>query len=218
VDSLTTDLEIVGVVGSGANLTVHDPPVPIVYYAVSQAYRPRLTVLARTAVDPATLLEPVRSALVGLRADAAVYRMTTLEEHLAEAFATDRLSAALVTVCGALATLLAAVGVYGVMAYAVVRRRREIAVRVALGAAPRQIVRLIFSDGVGLTAAGALLGLVAAVAGTRLLASMLYGVSPTDAVTFVSVPLLLALLTGLAAVVPVRRALRLEPMSVLRQD
>ena len=94
--------------GSGAYLSLHDPPVPIGYYAVSQAYRPRLTVVARTAVDPATLLEPVRRALTGVRADAAVYRTTTLEAHLSEAFATDRLSAALVRTCGALATLLAA--------------------------------------------------------------------------------------------------------------
>jgi predicted lysophospholipase L1 biosynthesis ABC-type transport system permease subunit len=189
-----------------------------VYYAVSQAYRPRLTVVARTAVDPATLLEPVRRALAGVRADAAVYRTTTLEAHLSEAFATDRLSAALVSTCGALATLLAAVGVYGVMAYGVVRRRREIAVRVALGATPRQIVGLIFSDGVWLTASGVLIGLVAAAAGTRLLTSMLYGVSPTDAATFVAAPVLLALVTVAAAIVPIRRALRLEPTSILRQE
>jgi predicted permease len=218
VDSQKADLEIVGVVRSGAYLSLHDPPVPIVYYPLSQAYRPRLTIVARAAVGPASLVEPIRRALASVRADAAVYRTTTLEEHLSEAFATDRLSAALVTTCGALATLLAAIGVYGVMAYAVVRRRREIAVRVALGATPREVVRLIFSDGVGLTATGALAGLVAAFAGTRLLASMLYGVSPTDAATFAAVPGLLALMTGVAAIVPVRRALRLEPMSILRQE
>jgi predicted permease len=218
VDSERTDLEIVGIVGSGAYLSLHDPPVPIVYYPVSQAYRPRLTVVARTAVDPATLLEPVRRALTSVRADAAVYRTTTLEAHLSEAFATDRLSAALVSACGALATLLAAVGVYGVMAYAVVRRRREIAVRVALGATPGQIVHLIFNDGVWLTAMGVLVGLAAAAAGTRLLTSMLYGVSPTDAETVVTAPVLLALVTVVAAIVPIRRALRLEPMSILRQE
>ena len=218
VDSQRTDLEIVGVVGSGAYLSLHDAPVPIVYYPVSQAYRSRLTIVARTAVDPATLLEPVRRALTGVRADAAVYRTTTLEAHLSEAFATDRLSAALVSTCGALATLLAAIGVYGVMAYGVVRRRREIAVRVALGATPGQVVRLIFSDGVWLTATGAIVGLVAAAAGTRLLASMLYGVSPTDPATFVTVPVLLALVAVIAAIVPVRRALRLEPMSILREE
>jgi len=218
VDSLGANLEIVGIVRSGAYLSLHEPPVPFVYYPLSQQPRSRLTIVARTAVDPETLIEPVRRTLIGLRSDVAVYRTMTLESHLSEAFATDRLSAALVSTCGALATLLAAVGVYGVMAYSVVRRRREIAVRVALGARPGQIMQLVFSDGVWLTVTGALVGLAGAAAGTRVLGSMLYGVGTTDAATFVTAPVLLALVTVAAAIVPIRRALRLEPMLILRQD
>ena len=217
IDSLGTNLEIVGVVRSGANLTVRDPPVPLVYYPIAQAHRPRLTFIARTSVDPATLVDPIRRTLAGLRPDAAVFRTITLEAHLAEAIGTDRLSAALVTACGGLATLLAAIGVYAVMAYAVVRRRREIAVRMTLGARPRQIVQLVVRDGLWLTAIGAVAGLAAAAAGTRLLASMLYGVGVTDAATFLTAPLLLTAMTLIAAIVPIRRALHLDAMSTLRQ-
>jgi putative ABC transport system permease protein len=218
VDSQKTDLEIVGVVRSGAYLSVRDPPVPFVYYAAAQNYRSRLALVAKTASDPAALTEAVRRTLTRLRSDVAVYRTTTLEAHLGEALATDRLSAALVTVCGILATVLAAIGVYGVMAYAVVRRRREIAVRITLGAQPRQIVRLVFAGGLWLTATGTVVGLLGAAAGTRLLASMLYGVGTTDALTFLTAPLLLGAMTIVAAIMPIWRALHLDPMSVLRPD
>jgi putative ABC transport system permease protein len=218
IDSLGANLEIVGVVRSGANLTVRDPPVPVVYYPLAQAPRSRMTFIARTGVSPETLVEPVFRALGRLRPDAAVYRTTTLDAHLAEALGTDRLSAALVSACGVLATLLAAVGVYGVMAYAVVRRRREIAVRITLGARPRQIVQLVVRDGLALTLVGVVAGLAAAAAGTRLLDSMLYGVTATDAATFLAAPLLLAAMTLAAAVVPIRRALHLDAMSTLRQE
>ena len=117
-----------------------------------------------------------------------------------------------------MATLPAAVGVYGVMAYAVVRRRREIAVRITLGARPRQIVKLVVRDGLVLTGIGAVVGLAAAAAGTQLLASMLYGVGATDAATFLTAPLLLAAMTLAAAIVPIHRALHLDAMSTLRQE
>jgi putative ABC transport system permease protein len=153
-----------------------------------------------------------------VRPDVAVYRVITLESHLSEAIVTDRLSAALVTTCGLLATLLAAIGVYGIMAYAVVRRSREIGVRMALGARPGQIVRLMVREGLVLILLGTAVGLTAAVGGARLLAGLLYGVGPTDATTFVAAPLILGAAAVAAALVPLRRALRVDPMIVLRQE
>jgi ABC-type antimicrobial peptide transport system permease subunit len=129
------------------------------------------------------------------------------------------LTATLVAVCGGLALLLASIGVYGVIAHGVVRRSREIGIRVALGARPLDIVRLILAEGLGVTGVGVGLGLIAAAAAARLLGSLmpLYGVGPSDLFTYVSVPLLLLCVALLAAFLPSRRALRLQPSAVLRE-
>ncbi len=218
VDSRDVDLEIVGVVRSGAYQAPQDPIVPFVYYPLAQEYRHAMQVVARVAADPASMVEPLRRAMSRVRPEVAIYRVITLESHLSEAIVTDRLSAALVTACGLLATLLAAIGVYGVMAYAVVRRSREIGVRVALGARPGQIVGAVMREGLVLILLGTAVGLAAAVVGARLLADLLFGVSPTDATTFVAAPLILGAVAVAAALVPLRRALRVDPMIILRQE
>ena len=218
VDSNKVDLEIVGVVRSGAYQAPQDPIVPFVYYPLAQEHRHAMQVVARTAGDPASLVEPLRRAMIRVRPDVAIYRVITLESHLSEAIVTDRLSAALVTTCGLLATLLAAIGVYGVLAYAVVRRSREIGVRIALGATPSQIVGMVMREGLVLMLLGTAVGLAAAAGGARLLAGLLFGVGPTDATTFVAAPLILGAAAIAAALVPLRRALRVDPMIILRQE
>jgi predicted permease len=218
VDSNKVDLEIVGVVRSGAYQTPQDPIVPFVYYPLAQEYRHAMQVVARMAANPATMIEPLRRAMSRVRPDVAVYRVITLESHLSEAIVTERLSAALVTTCGLLATLLAAIGVYGVMAYGVERRSREIGVRVALGARPGQIVGVVMREGLVLILLGTAVGLAAAAGGTRLLADLLFGVGLTDATTFVAAPLILGAVAIVAALVPLRRALRVDPMIILRQE
>jgi predicted permease len=219
-DSRQTDLEIVGVVQTGAYLTIQSPRVPFVYYPLAQAYNPAMKVITRVATDPDSLVAPMRKTLAGIRSDVAVFRIISLESHLSEASAAERLSATLVTVCGLFATLLASVGVYGVMAFAVVRRSREIGVRIAVGARPSQILGLIAREGATLAIIGTALGLLGAAFGTRVLQSMalLYGVSPSDVVSFVAAPLLLGAIVMVASIVPLRRALRVDPMVVLRQD
>jgi predicted permease len=217
-DSRGTVLEIVGVVRAGVYLSVQEPPAPMVYYPLSQSYSPSMTLVARTAIDPAAVAESVRRELRRAHPGVAVFRITTLEVRLGEALAGDRLTASLVSVCGLLALALAMVGVYGVVAYSVVLRTREICVRVALGARPWHVVRLVLADGLGLTLAGAALGAAAAPAVARLLGSLLYLVSPTDPRTFAVVPLTLAAVTILAVGLPVGRALRVDPMAVLRQE
>jgi predicted permease len=218
-DAPERELEIIGIVPAGAYLSVQDPPAPMVYYPLSQAYSGLATFVARAAVRPESLVEPIARGLRGLQAPGiAVTRTTTMDGHLGEVMAGDRITAALVGACGVLALGLAMIGVYGVVSYSVVLRTHEIGVRVALGARHRDVIRLVLSEGFKLTIAGAALGAVMAFGATRLLGSMLYLVSPTDPATFVLVPTALAFV-GLAATwIPVRRALRVQPMIILRQE
>jgi putative ABC transport system permease protein len=217
-DSSGTDLEIVGVVSASRRLSLQEQPAPVVFYPLEQLPAQRVVLVARTAGDPARVSETVRRTLIGIDADIAVFRTVSLEAHLAEALAANRLTAALVGVCGVMALLLAVVGVYGIVAYAVARRTREIGVRVALGAGPAQIFRLLIGEGGRIVAVGIAGGAIAALAGTRLLVSMLYGVSATDPLTFLSVPAILAVVAVVASSLPALRALRLNPVVALRQD
>ena len=217
-DSKRTRLEIVGVVRTGKYRDLQEAPLPVVFYPLSQSYFSRMKLVARSSGDPHAMLPSIRGALRQARSDVPVYQSLTLDEHLDEVLAAERLTTALVTTCSGLALTLAMVGVYGVMAYAVVRRTREIGVRVALGARPGQIVGLVFSNGLRLTVIGVAVGLAASVAASRVLGSILHGVSATDVSSFVAAPAALALMALVAAVVPVRRALRVDPMIALRQE
>jgi predicted permease len=217
-DSSDTTLEIVGVVGTTVGLTVQDPPAPLVYYPLSQSYLPRMTLVARTSSDPLALLEPIRRELLNVNRNVPVFRAITLSSHLSEAVADSRLTATLVATCGGMALLLATVGVYGVIAFAVARRTREIGVRLALGARPWHIVHLVLSEGLTVTGAGIACGLLGAALATQALESLLYGVTAADPMTYLLVPLVLAGVAILAAYAPARRALRVEPNAVLRQD
>jgi putative ABC transport system permease protein len=218
IDSAGKTLEIVGVVRSSRHRSMQEGPLPIVYYSLAQSDPSRVTLIARTSVDPLSLIEGIRQQMIAVERGAPVYRVQTMSSHLAEVMAADRLTAALVGICGAMALLLAAIGVYGVIAYSVIRRTREIGVRVALGARPSHIIRLVLTEGLSVTAIGIVLGLGATFLAARGLASMLYGVSSSDAATYATVPALLAMVAVLAALGPARRALSVEPVAVLRQE
>jgi predicted permease len=217
-DSSGVVLEIVGVVGNTVDLTVQSPPVPVVYYPVAQSYASRMTLIAATAGEPLTLSEAVRSELTSVNRNVPVFRITSLSAHMSEASVDSRLAAALVGACGAMALLLAIVGVYGVIAYAVARRQREIGLRLALGARPWHIVQLVLGEGLTVIASGIILGLGGAALSTRALDSMLYGVTASDPLTYVIVPTMLALVAAIAACAPARRALSVEPNTVLREE
>ena len=217
IDSHGTPLEVIGVVPTGKYRTVHET-VPTVYYPFAQAPQTAMSLVVRTAGHPMQNAAAIRAAIIETSSDAAIHRVRSLEAHVAEALGGERLTAALVSTCGAIALLLALIGVYGVVSYAVGSRTREIGLRVALGAAPRAIVRLVLREGLGVLAAGLVIGLVAAGVAARLLQSMLYGVTPLDLATFGAVVCALALATVLAAALPARRALGLDPMVALRHE
>jgi predicted permease len=217
-DSSGQILQIVGVVQSGKYRTVQEPEPPFVYYPLSQSYSPRMTIVARTGHDAAAHTERLRRALREVHSGVAVFRTTTLTAHVEEALTGDKLTATLVGVCAAMALVLAVVGIYGVIAYGVLRRTREIGVRMALGAQRRHVVCLVVGEGVRLTAVGIAIGLIASAAAGRLLATMLYGVGPMDASTYAAAPAALAIVALIAACAPASRALSVDPIAVLRQD
>lgn len=217
-DARGTDMEIVGVVRTGKHRSVQEPALPIVYYPFAQSFSPSMTLIARTTGDPAAQADTIRRTVRETHATFAVFRVMTLADHLAEALGGERLTAALVSAAGGMALLLAIVGVYGVIAYGVAQRRKEIGVRVALGAAPFDVVRLVVAEGLNVTLIGIALGTIAALGATQLLASMLYGVEPRDVSTFATAAVLLTIVALLAAWIPARRAVRLDPVAALRQE
>ena len=192
--------------------------MPVVYYPQEQVYVRQLTLIARTSGQAGAMVEDVRRVAADVDRSVAAYRARSLESRIGEALATDRLAAAMIGVCGVLALMLATVGVYGVVAFAVARRAREFGVRVALGARPTQILSLVLGEGARVTAAGIVVGIVAAFAATKGLARLLYGVSASDSMTFAAVALALTAVTMVATVLPAGRALRVDPMTVLRDE
>ena len=146
----------------------------------------------------------------------ALYQVRPLEEVISSSLSQRRFNSLLLVIFGALAGLLAAVGIYGVIAYMVTQRTHEIGVRLALGAQPADVFKLVLAQGVKLTLIGIAVGLLAALALTRVLSTLLYGVSATDPATFLIIPLLLTAVSLLASYVPARRATRVEPVIALR--
>ena len=211
-------LTIVGVVGDVAQEEVTAAPYPQIYASLAQNPQRSVAVVLRTAGDPATLAQPARQALAAAAPGIPPRDLRTLEERVADTIAMPRVSAAVIGLFAALALALAAIGLYGVLAYSVVQRTREIGIRIALGARRAEVLGLIVRQGMRPALAGIAVGLVAALAATRVLASLLYGVTTTDPSTFVAVPLFLAAVSLLAAWLPARRAAGVDPMVALRED
>jgi putative ABC transport system permease protein len=179
---------------------------------------PRMNLVLRTAADPLTLTAAVRREIQALDPNQPVYNITTMERILDRSLATQRLSTMLLMMFACVALVLAAVGIYGVMSYVVTQRRHEIGIRMALGAQRADVLRLVLRQGMWLMVCGVVLGLTAAFALSRLMASLLFGVSPTDPLTFVFVSVALAIVTLVACLVPARRALKVDPMIALRYE
>jgi putative ABC transport system permease protein len=193
-------------------------PEPEVYFAYRQGPIDLVCLAVRTTQEPEALGKSLREAVWAVDADQPVLGLMGLERLAGESVTLQRVSTHLIGFFAAVALLLAALGIYGVMAYAVTQRIPEIGVRVALGASARQVLGLVLRQGMGLAALGAGLGLAASLALTRLLSSLLFGVSATDPASFAGVLLLVATASFLACFIPARRAMRVDPMVALRYE
>ena len=214
-----TSREIVGVVGATRRYDMTDEPSPRVYLPYQQENWWSMTLVVRPhAGDPLALVPAVRRELAAIDKDQPVHNFRRLEESVAEWLTPQRFSTLLLASFAGLAVLLAAVGIYGVMSYSVTQRTHEIGVRVALGAQTSDVLRMVVGRGMLLTLAGVGVGLAASLALTRLLRSLLFGVSETDPLTFAGVALLMTSVALVACLVPALRATRVDPMVALRYE
>jgi len=210
--------EVVGVTRTGKYNTLGEEPRPFYYLPLWQEYQGTVTLHVKTAGDPRALIGSVREAIRAVDPNVPVVDVKTMDEQMLVALLPARLAGTLLGAFGLLALLLASVGIYGVMAYSVVQRTREIGVRRALGAQTNNLLRLLLGEGMRLAAIGFAIGLAAALALTRFVSSLLYGVTPTDPLTFVGALGVLTLAVVVACYIPALRALRVDPVTALRYE
>ena len=207
---------VVGVVGDVRYGTIDSLPGPEAYMSYNQSPRGWMMIFVRTAGDPAALAGSARRMLRELVPDSPAYDVQTMGARVAAASAQSRFSAVLLVLFGAAALALATIGVYGVIAFGVVQRRREIGIRLALGADGGAVQRMVVGEGLALTIAGLALGLIAALALSRVLGALLFDVAPTDPLTYAGIAVLLGGAAVAASWVPARRAARVDPTQALR--
>jgi putative ABC transport system permease protein len=212
---------VIGVVGDAKEWNIRHDMVPQAYFPLtaaldSEGFSGRLTV--KTNAVPRSALGTIRSDFQSLDDGLAVFRPRTMDEVVADAMQDISAQTVLLGVFAALALLLAAVGIYGVMAYVVTQRTHEIGVRMALGAQQNDVLRLVLGQGSRLTAIGVAIGIALALALTQLMRKLLFGVSATDPLTFAGVALLLAFVALAACYIPARRASQVDPMVALRYE
>ena len=209
--------QIVGVVGDVHAGALDQEPSPIVYALVSQYPQNGLTVVAR-AKEPTLLAAPLRGLMRGIDRDVPIYSVMTMNERVGESIGAQRFYASLIAIFAAVALALAAVGLYGVIAYAVSQRTHELGVRVALGATTDRISRMVINDGLILTGIGVGIGIIGALLLGRVVSSLLFGVSSRDPVTLIAVAVMLGLIAMIASWLPARRAARVDPLIAIRGD
>jgi predicted permease len=215
--------EIIGVVGNAKSRTLGEDTRPILYRSLDQSITEDPSVMGYTLVvhttgNPAALAEPVRRQVYALDSNIAIYNEETMDEHVRTAFFLPRLAATLFGVFGIIGLVLASVGLYGVMNYAVSRRTREIGIRMALGAKPGTVERLVVRQGMVLAVIAMAVGWPAAWMLSRLASSFLYGIQPHDTLTFTIVPIFLVIIAFFACLLPARRAASVNPVQALRAE
>ncbi|HEV2287437.1 MAG TPA: ABC transporter permease [Candidatus Acidoferrales bacterium] len=217
--------EIVGVAGNARDWNPRAAPRPEIYASFfqsdfSDALKSgfQIDLFLRTKANPAAVISAAQREIWSFDKDQPISSVETMQHRVATSVASPRFQSFLLAAFGALGLLLAMVGIYGVISYSVTQRTHEIGIRMALGAEPRQVLRLVLAQGLRLAAIGVAVGIVASLFLTRLMSSLLFGVSATDAVTFIGVALLLVVVALLACYIPARRAMRVDPMVALRYE
>jgi putative ABC transport system permease protein len=209
---------IIGVVRDVKSDGLDAETTPEMYVPYSQNVSASMTLVARTLSNPENSVGAVRGEVRAIDKDQPVYNIRTMEQLLNQAIAQRRLNMMMLGAFALVALLLATSGIFGLMAYTVAQRTHEIGIRMALGAQKRDILKLVFGQGMSLTMIGLGLGLAAAFWLTRLMSSLLFGVSATDPLTFLSLALLLAIVALIACYIPARRAMKVDPMIALRYE
>ena len=209
---------IVGVVGDVHSKELKVEPGPEMFFPFQQSPFPVFSLMVRAVDDPKSLIGAVRSEIRGIDPDLPVSEIATMEELVTVSIAPQRLNTFLIGLFSALALTLAAIGIYGVMSYAVTQRTQEIGIRLALGAKPDDVLKLVVKQGMALVLIGIAVGLTASFGLTRLLKTLLFTVSPTDPLTFTVIPLSLTLVALFACYLPARRAAKVDPLIALRAE
>jgi predicted permease len=209
-------MEVIGVARDSKYVSVGEDTRPFMYRPFAQAYTPHVTMLVRAAGAPRTVLPAITQAVRELDAGLPVFNVATMDDATSVSLLPAKLAGRVLMVLGVLALALSALGTYGVLSFLVRSRSRELAIRLAIGATPRDIGGLVVRQALTWTGAGTLIGLGLALVLTRFLAAFLYGINPTDLWTFMSVPLVIALVACMAAFLPAWRASRQDPLVTLR--
>ena len=210
---------IVGVVGDVRGFSLEEPPLPTMYWPVAQIRStPSLAIVLRTQGDPSALASAVRAAIAEIDPGQPLYDLQPLDQLVAKSLDQRRFTLALMLLFGVIALVLSASGIYGVMSFAVTQRTQEIGIRMALGARAFDVLKIVVGSGMFLALLGVVVGLIGAFALTRLMASLLFGVSPTDLVTFGLVTFGLLGVAMLACYIPARRATKVDPLVALRYE
>ena len=212
------EFTIVGVVGDVHYFGPGGQLVPVVFMSAAQFPASALTLAVRTRTNPGSMTAAIRTEVRNLDGEQPIYHVATMEQRLADSVGPERFNALLVSLFAAVASLLAAVGTFGVMHFSVSQRTHEIGIRAACGAQPGDVVLLVLGQGATLAAFGVAMGICAALALTRFLTSLLFGVGPADPHTFVAVAVLLAFVALVASYFPARRAAKVDPMAALRYE
>lgn len=208
--------EIVGVVGNSKYADLGENELPVAYMPLSQNHETGMTLYVRGSVRPESLLGSIRREIQALEPALPVVDIRVMEDTIGNALYATRMSARLLAAFGALALLLAAIGLYGVLSFQIASRTHEIGIRLALGAGARQVFNVVLRDGLVLVGVGVVVGVGGALAVSRTLVSFLHGVSPADAATYIVVTAILCAVAVVACAIPARRAMRMDPMVALR--
>jgi putative ABC transport system permease protein len=210
--------EIVGVAGDVHESSLAADPRPLAYWPYPALPYKVMTIVVRTVIPPLAVVPGIREALYRIDKDQPMAKISAMDQLVANSVASSRFMTLLLSVFAGLALLLACIGIYGLMAYSVAQRTREIGIRMALGAEPKRVMRQVLKHGLNLAMVAVAIGMAASFALTRPMSSLLFGVSPTDPVTFAGVAVVLLAVSLAACYVPARRAMRVDPVTALRGE